>query len=215
MVRDHVSEEGFPKYRIAIRLMSYKGMTRLNSEKFQNFSFPRKRLKSYIEWIRKNQEFILVIIFVIFPQKWQFRLKNSKFLGIQPRYNQYLSMLRSNSRSQRKHFVFVSKFSIRVSFLGRARVSMTNRLGELSMTRWYPTESDSEVSPGLLIAGSEIILKIKYFTWSKICKSLYNNKLYFSIDENLDIYLGCCEKTKMAAYLFSDNIGIQFQVFKF
>ena len=122
-------------------------------------------------------------------------------------------MLRSNSRSQRKHFVFVSKFSIRVSFLGRARVSMTNRLGELSMTRWYPTESDSEVSPGLLIAGSEIILKIKYSTWSKVSKSLYNNKLYFSIDENLDIYLGGRAKAEMAAYLFAHDTGVLFQVF--
>ena len=140
---------------------------------------------------------------MIFPQKWQFRLKNSKFLGIQPKYDRYLSMLRSNSRSQRKHFVFVSKFSIRVSFLGRARVSMTNRLGELSMTRWYPTESDSEVSPGLLIAGSEIILKIKFLIWSKISKSLYNLSLYklyylifLSIDGNQDIYLGGRERLK-------------------
>ena len=157
---------------------------------------------------------------MIFPQKWQFRLKNSKFLGIQPKYDRYLSMLRSNSRSQRKHFVFVSKFSIRVSFLGRARVSMTNRLGELSMTRWYPTESDSEVSPGLLIAGSEIILKIKFLIWSKFSKSLYNlslYKLYYLI------FLHRCESRYLSrrlrkgwngSILFSDNIGIQFQVFK-
>ena len=39
----------------------------------------RKRARPLYGEIVKIQEFNLVIIFVIFPQKWQFRLKNENF----------------------------------------------------------------------------------------------------------------------------------------
>ena len=102
-----------PHFAFNLNLPFFEGkitkmITRLNSRiffKFTNFPkngcFHEKFQKSYIGWnspgeFVKIREFMLVIIIVIFHQKWQFRLKIDvlEFLGIQP-YHKSLPSLTS------------------------------------------------------------------------------------------------------------------------
>ena len=81
---------------LSYSLLHKTPITRVNSEKFQNFHFWRKPIKittrvnsrifanspniwiALIFW-KWSFRWWLVIIFVIFSQKWQFRLKNENF----------------------------------------------------------------------------------------------------------------------------------------